>query len=147
LYLSPDHALFIDGYLIPVRYLVNGLTIAQDVSALDVVEYIHLEFEWHEVFYAEGTAVESLLVSDAGRIADGFTEYERNDSGGCVSGAMRSYAPLLGYFGRRREAIAVARLAVYPWIDVRDRIQILHDRLVARAKMMQASATNTALAA
>jgi hypothetical protein len=144
--LSPDHALFIDGYLIPVKYLVNGVTITQDVSALDLVEYIHLEFERHEIFYAEGTAIESLLVNDAHQITGDFAEYDRDESC-CIAGAMTPYAPLLGYFGGRQEAVALARFAVYPWIDVRDRIQVFHDRLAARAKVMQASATNTALAA
>src|SRR4029079_6544480 len=59
LYLSPEHALFIDGYLIAAKYLVNGLTITQDLLGLDEVKYIHLEFEQHEVFYADGVAVES----------------------------------------------------------------------------------------
>ena len=29
LWLSPDHAVFVDGVLIPIKYLVNGTTIAQ----------------------------------------------------------------------------------------------------------------------
>jgi Hint domain len=29
LWLSPDHAVFVDDVLIPVRHLINGITIAQ----------------------------------------------------------------------------------------------------------------------
>jgi hypothetical protein len=127
LYLSPEHALFIDGFLIPVKCLVNGLTITQDLSARERVDYFHLAFERHEVFYAEGTAVESLRVGSTGEV-------------------LTPYAPQLGYHGGRQEAVALARIAVYPWIDVRDRIQIIYDRLVERAKLMQAGAVS-ALAA
>jgi len=60
LLLSPDHALFIDGVLIPARLLVNGASIAPDPS-LAAVDYHHLEFDRHTVLYAEGVAAESYL--------------------------------------------------------------------------------------
>lgn len=143
LYVSPEHALFIDGYLIAAQCLINGVSITQDVSARDALEYIHLEFERHEVFYAEGAAIESLQVIDAHQAAGGFAQYERD---GSLAGAMAPYAPRLGYFGGRQEAIALARLAVYPWIDVRDRIQVVHDRLAVRANLLHAVSAKTALA-
>jgi Hint domain len=142
LYLSPEHALFIEGYLIAVKNLVDGLTITQDVSACDVIEYIHLVFNRHEVFYAEGAAVESLLVSGVSETADRFAQID-----GSITSPMVSYAPLLGYFGGRQEAIALARLAVYPWIDVRDRVQVVYDRLAARAQLLHAHASDTVDAA
>ena len=59
LLLSPDHAVFVDGVLIPVRYLLNGATIVQErVSA---VTYFHIELERHDVLLAEGLPVESFL--------------------------------------------------------------------------------------
>jgi hypothetical protein len=59
LVLSPDHALFIDGVLVPVRVLVNGATVARlDVAA---VTYWHVELEQHDILLAEGLAVESFL--------------------------------------------------------------------------------------
>jgi hypothetical protein len=143
LYLSPEHAVFLDGFLIPVKYLINGVTITQDVTARDVVEYFHIEFDAHEVFYAEGAAVESLRVIDVGQLVGEFAQYQREGSGG---GSMAPYAPVLGYNGGRQEVLALARLAVYPWIDVRDHIQIVADRLAARAKLMQETGV-TALAA
>jgi len=59
LVLSPDHALFVDGALIPVRYLVNGVTITQ--QEVDEVTYWHVELPRHEVLLAEGLPCESYL--------------------------------------------------------------------------------------
>src|ERR1019366_6242670 len=62
LLLSPDHALFIYGVLIPVKYLINGDSIAQ--VPMDSVTYYHVELGHHDVVLAEGLPVESYL--DAG---------------------------------------------------------------------------------
>jgi hypothetical protein len=59
LWLSPDHAVFIDGVLIPVRYLINGRTIAQE--SRDAVTYWHVELDRHDVIIAEGLPCESYL--------------------------------------------------------------------------------------
>jgi hypothetical protein len=57
LWLSPDHALFVDGVLIPVRYLLNGVTVVQE--AADEVTYFHVEVEG-----PEGTAVHSVVLAE-----------------------------------------------------------------------------------
>jgi hypothetical protein len=59
LYLSPDHAIFVNDVLVPVKYLMNDTSIAQ--VKLDRVQYFHLELERHEVILAEGLPVESYL--------------------------------------------------------------------------------------
>lgn len=59
LFLSPDHAVHVDGVLIPVRYLVNGATIAQVKMAAPL--YFHIELRQHDVLFAEGLACESYL--------------------------------------------------------------------------------------
>ena len=59
LLLSPDHAVFLDGAMIPVRYLVNAATIVRE--PVDVVTYFHVELARHEVLLAEGLACESYL--------------------------------------------------------------------------------------
>ena len=59
LYLSPDHAVFCEGVLIPVKHLLNGRSIAQ-LATVDVT-YFHLELPQHAVILAEGLAVESYL--------------------------------------------------------------------------------------
>jgi autotransporter passenger strand-loop-strand repeat protein len=59
LFLSPDHAVFAEGVLIPVKHLLNGTSIMQ-VPADEVI-YYHLELPRHAVILAEGLAVESYL--------------------------------------------------------------------------------------
>jgi hypothetical protein len=59
LLLSPDHAVFTEGVLIPVRYLVNGRTVAQ--VAIDSINYLHVELDHHDVIVAEGLPTESFL--------------------------------------------------------------------------------------
>ena len=57
--LSPDHAVLAGGVLIPVRYLLNGDTIAQETR--DEVTYWHVELDRHDLVLAEGLACESYL--------------------------------------------------------------------------------------
>ncbi len=59
LFLSPDHAVFAEGVLIPVRALVNGCSIAQQGVAR--VTYWHVEVDQHDVLLAEELPVESYL--------------------------------------------------------------------------------------
>jgi autotransporter passenger strand-loop-strand repeat protein len=71
LLLSPDHAIFAEGVLIPVKHLINGRSITQLAAA--VVTYVHVELPRHAVILAEGLPVESYL--DTGDRA-GFTSTE-----------------------------------------------------------------------
>ena len=57
--LSPDHAVFADNVLIPVRYLLNGATIVQQPARR--IAYFHVELPAHAVLLAEGLPVESYL--------------------------------------------------------------------------------------
>ncbi len=59
LWLSPDHAVFTDAVLIPIRYLINGGTIAQEDLA--EITYFHIELPAHGVILAEGLPCESYL--------------------------------------------------------------------------------------
>ena len=63
LYLSPDHAIYVNEVLIPVKYLINGSTISQ--VARRRVTYHHLELAEHDVLFAEGLPVESFLKTNA----------------------------------------------------------------------------------
>ena len=60
LFLSPDHAILVDGVLIPVRLLVNGATISREITCRSIT-YYHVELETHDVMLAEGLAAESYL--------------------------------------------------------------------------------------
>jgi hypothetical protein len=57
---SPDHAIEVDGYLIPAKHLVNGKSIAQEAWCQRVT-YFHLELEAHSLLLSEGTWTESYL--------------------------------------------------------------------------------------
>ena len=59
LWLSPDHAVFIDNVLIPIRYLINGATVVQE--AAERITYYHVELERHDILLAEGLPAESYL--------------------------------------------------------------------------------------
>lgn len=56
---SPGHAIFVDGVLIPAGLLVNGATIVQE--EVDEIRYYHVELESHDVLLAEGLPCESYL--------------------------------------------------------------------------------------
>ena len=60
LLVSPEHAMFLDGLLIPARCLVNGSSIAQHCR-LDRIDYYHVELDSHDVLLAEGAPSESFL--------------------------------------------------------------------------------------
>jgi len=99
LFLSPDHALFIDGVLIPVKYLIDGVAIAQ--VKRQSVTYWHVEVPHHAVLLAEGLPCESFL--DAGtRDDDGAVRPRRADYASHVWEA-EGYAPLV-VTGPRLEA-------------------------------------------
>jgi hypothetical protein len=66
LLLSPDHAVFLDDVLVPIKRLVNGASIAQ--VQVDTVTYVHVELDRHDVIFAEGLPAESYL-DDGNRAA------------------------------------------------------------------------------
>jgi len=65
LLLSPDHAVYVDGVLIPAKHLINGTTIVQQPR--DTIDYFHIELRCHAVLLAEGLEVESYLATDSAR--------------------------------------------------------------------------------
>jgi Hint domain len=137
LYVSPLHCIFVDNALIPAKYLINGSTVAPGMPAdMSAVEYYHIEFDAHEVIYAEGALVESFFDGDSGReYFSNFVQYER------LYGAerqlkMRPFAPILGYRNRRERVRGLARSVISNVVDVRDPIQIVHDQIAKRAEAL-----------
>jgi hypothetical protein len=59
LFLSPDHAVYLEDVLIPIKHLINGSTIVQ--IPMQHVTYHHLELAQHDVLLAEGLPTESFL--------------------------------------------------------------------------------------
>ena len=60
LLVSPDHALLIDGMLIPARLLANGATVLRD-PGFSTIQYFHVELDRHDILLAEGLPAESFL--------------------------------------------------------------------------------------
>ncbi len=68
LYVSPDHALYLEEVLIPVRCLLDGEAVAQ--VPVESVTYYHIELERHDVVLAEGLPAESFLDTGGRRMFD-----------------------------------------------------------------------------
>ncbi len=73
---SPEHALFLDGVLVPARCLVNGATIVQD-RAFQSIDYIHVELDRHDVILAEGATCETFLDDDSRAMFHNASEFGR----------------------------------------------------------------------
>jgi hypothetical protein len=70
LWLSPEHGVYVDDVLIPIRTLLNGRSIRQEVVAF--VRYFHVELPAHDVILAEGLPAESYLdTGSRGAFANG----------------------------------------------------------------------------
>jgi hypothetical protein len=58
--LSPDHALYLEGVLVPAKELLNWNSIRQDTTATTIT-YYHLELARHGIIFAEATPAETYL--------------------------------------------------------------------------------------
>ena len=100
LLLSPDHAVYVDDVLIPIRYLINGTNVVQ--IECDEITYYHVELPRHDVLLAEGLPTESYLDAGARRAfgnCDGVTRLDPDfapppDDHGALWDA-KGYAPLI----------------------------------------------------
>ena len=70
---SPEHALFLDGVLVPARHLTNGRTILR--REVDAAEYFHLELAAHDVIFAEGAAAETFVDCDSRGMFENASTY------------------------------------------------------------------------
>lgn len=136
LYVSPRHAVYIDGFLIPVIYLVNGTTIIREAkSKLSTYAYYHVEFETHEVILAEGLTVESYL-------AEASVPFSNGDEYLALYGPrtlpMAPFAPILSYSGKQQLA-SVARSALAYFYDIRRPLDKIRDRLADQAALAKAA--------
>ena len=74
LWISPHHAMYLNGVLIEARDLVNGLSVVQ-ADHVDKVEYFHIELYSHDVLIAEGAFSESYIDDDNRGMFHNANEY------------------------------------------------------------------------
>jgi hypothetical protein len=129
LYLTSWHSVLIDGVLTPAGSLINATTIKLDEAGeYDELEYFHVKLESHDVIYAEGAPVETLLRVDERAV--NFAEYFRIC--GAPKTAETRCAPLVCCDGGRGELMSRFRSAISPWFDRREQIDVIRDRLEER---------------
>jgi hypothetical protein len=137
LYLTASHALFIDGALVPVGNLVNGTTITlDDADEVERLEYFNIKLENHDVIEAQGASCESLL--EVGETDATFADYCRKY--GPPKTGEAPCAPLLSFNGGRSEVKSRLRSAISLWIDRRQPLDVIRDRLEERGIALRRSA-------
>ncbi len=115
LYVSPLHAMYVDGLLIAAWDLINGDSLKQ-VTAVEEVAYFHLELDTHDVIFAEGAASETFVDDDSRGMFQNAAEY------------------------RRLYPDAVAAPAIYcaPRVEQGELLEAVRSRLEARSQTMPA---------
>jgi uncharacterized repeat protein (TIGR03803 family) len=126
LWLSPDHAVFVDQVLIPVKCLSNGTSIAQ--VPVNEASYYHIELPHHEVLLAEGLPAESYL--DVGQ------RFTFDNGGGPVALHADFGARMPDFAARMWEACGCAPLVVTgPELQaVRQRVNAIAADVAAAAR-------------
>jgi hypothetical protein len=74
LWVSPHHAMYLEGVLIEARDLVNGISIVQ-VEQVEQVQYFHVELDSHDVIVAEDSLSESFIDDDSRGMFHNAQEY------------------------------------------------------------------------
>lgn len=100
LWLSPDHAVYMQTVLIPIKHLINGTTIKQ--MRVDAVTYYHIELPQHGVILAEGLPCESYLdtgdrsnFADSGGVVRLFPDFSPPSVNVAALWEAKGYAPLV----------------------------------------------------
>ena len=113
LLVSPEHAMLIDGLLMPARCLVNGHTVRQERPA-DRLDYIHVELDSHDVILAEGAPSETFVDDDSRGMFHNAQEFEvlypdvAPSSGGLYYARRVDSGPELEAVRRRMSDVAAA---------------------------------------
>ncbi len=129
LYVTAGHAVLIDGVLVPAEMLINGTTVTRfEAREYDELEFFHIKLESHDVIYAEGAPLETLL--EVNESAVNFAEYFRRH--GTPTTEEARCAPHVSSGGRLGQLKSRIRSAISPWIDRREQADVVRDRLEER---------------
>lgn len=125
LWVSPDHAIYLDGYLVPAKELLNNCNVYQANRAS--ITYYHIELEQHAIIFAENAAVETYLETGnrAGFDNDGQTTVLHPDFGNIL---------------RRQQSCAALLETGNVLEEIRARIHRRHARNPERANRVRDSA-------
>jgi hypothetical protein len=118
-WLSPDHAVLVDGVLIPAHLLVNGLSITREPPA--AVTLVHIELDRHAILLAAGLPAESYL--DTGNRG----QFDRE------CGVRPLFPPPAGL---QATVHAYAVRGCAPFCLDGERVRVAHARLLTRAQTM-----------
>jgi len=137
LYVSSSHRFLINGVLIPACDLINGSSITRVKSASsDVLEYLHIELEEHDVILANGVPAETLEGNASRNEFDNFDQYVALY--GAVLTTHTPYAPIMARNGRREVLRSHLRGALAPLCDRRQALDVIQDELARQAHSIQA---------
>jgi hypothetical protein len=126
LYMTAGHSLLIDGVLAPAEVLINGTTITRyEAREYDEMEFFHIKLESHDVIYAEGAPAETWLNVEESAV--NFADYLRQY--GTTARDEDRCAPHIHIWGGRPELVSRLRSALSPWIDHRNRAEVIRDQL------------------
>lgn len=122
--LTAAHAVFKDGFLVPIGNLINGTTIVYEpAEGHGTLDFFHIELDRHDVLDAQGAACESLRTPSS-----------------------PICAPVLSFGGGRGELLSLLRSACSLIVDRRRPLDVIRDDLEERALQLAMSARRAGLA-
>jgi hypothetical protein len=136
LFVSQQHALWVDGILIKAIDLMNGSSITlHSATELSELEYLNVKLAHHDLILAEGATCETLLVH-SGNVErfDNFVEYLRLFGKNTTEEAP--CAPI-AFKNRRERLLSRLRSAASPWFDCRNEFDIVRDKIEERADLVK----------
>jgi hypothetical protein len=131
LFVTPGHALLLDGVLVTAGSLINGTTIAAYAAdEYDELEFFQIKLETHDAIFAEGAPCETLLRVDESTVdyaeyADKFRPAKTQDA---------YCAPIFGN-GARSEIGWRVHSAMSRWIGPH-KVDIIRERLEERSRKL-----------
>jgi Hint domain len=144
LLITPEHSLFFDGKLVPVRMLVNGRSIFYD-TAIQSYDYYHIETSAHSVIYADGMPTESYLdtgnrrsfAQSSGVVnAFGCLKTWKEDAAAPLTVAREQVEPLFRQVEARAEALGFVSKATAPELITEADLHLVTDtgRVLRKAR-------------